>query len=52
VLGDDHAQTLTSARNLANDLEQLGDHEAAETLRAEARKRRSGQGEVTPDSQP
>jgi hypothetical protein len=42
VLGDDHPQTLNSARNLADDLEQLGDQHAARALRAEVRHRRSG----------
>jgi len=32
VLGDDHPNTLTSASNLANDLRDLGDHQAARDL--------------------
>ena len=46
VLGDDHPQTLASARNLATDLERLGEHQAAAELRSGVRQRRSGQGET------
>ena len=52
VLGDDHPQTLASARNLAEDLEQLGDHQAAAALRAEVRHRRRGQGEAAQVNRP
>ncbi len=43
---------MTSAGNLAVDLERLGDQHAAAALRAEVRRRRSGQGEAAPDSGP
>jgi hypothetical protein len=32
VLGDDHPDTLTSAGNLADDLRNLGEHQAAREL--------------------
>lgn len=32
VLGDDHPNTLTSAANLAADLKNLGEHQAAREL--------------------
>ena len=35
VLGDDHAQTLASALNLASDLRRLGEVEAARALDAD-----------------
>ena len=52
VLGDDHPKTLASASNLAKDLEQLGDHQAAAALRAEVTHRRRGQGEAAQANQP
>ncbi len=52
VLGAGHPRTLASAGNLAADLERLGDHSAAEALRADVKHRRSGQAGAPPDEEP
>jgi hypothetical protein len=52
VHSHDHLWTLITASNLAKDLEQLGDHQAAAALRAEAKHRRRGQGEAAQVNRP
>ena len=50
VQGDDHPHTLSSANNLASDLRNLGEHQAARELDADTLTRHRVLGDDHPDT--